>query len=184
MNAMLAEMFRHNLWANLQLVDACEALTESVLEAHVPGTYGTIRDTIGHLAGTEEGYLAMLRSALAPGVPTRDARATPDLATLRERAHRAGQQLDLATVRDHLLASGEGLIAYATSVEGDPRVQVAWPNQVYEMPASLVLVQAINHATEHRSQVNTALTQAGVTPVALDGWAWHAGRMGSPGRSA
>jgi uncharacterized damage-inducible protein DinB len=152
MNAMLAEMFRHNLWANLRLIDACVALPESVLEAHVPGTYGTVRETIGHLAGTEEGYLAMLTGALAPGALPRDATATPDLATLREHALRAGQQLDLATVRDHLRASGKGLIAYAASVEGDPTVQVAWPDQVYELPASLVLAQAINHATEHRSR--------------------------------
>jgi uncharacterized damage-inducible protein DinB len=36
------------------------------------------------------------------------------------------------------------------------------------------LTQAINHATEHRTQIRTALTQAGIEPPALDGWAWDA----------
>jgi uncharacterized damage-inducible protein DinB len=37
-------------------------------------------------------------------------------------------------------------------------------------------VQAINHATEHRSQVMTALTQVGITPPDLDGWSWSGER--------
>jgi uncharacterized damage-inducible protein DinB len=40
------------------------------------------------------------------------------------------------------------------------------------MPAALFLVQAINHATEHRTQIKTALTQAGISPPELDGWTW------------
>jgi uncharacterized damage-inducible protein DinB len=40
------------------------------------------------------------------------------------------------------------------------------------MPLSLFLLQAINHATEHRSQVATILTQLGLTPPEMDGWAY------------
>lgn len=36
----------------------------------------------------------------------------------------------------------------------------------------MVLVQAINHATEHRAQIMTTLTQAGVEPPSLDGWTY------------
>jgi uncharacterized damage-inducible protein DinB len=38
------------------------------------------------------------------------------------------------------------------------------------MPASLLLLQAVNHGTEHRSQVATILTQLGIEPPDMDGW--------------
>jgi uncharacterized damage-inducible protein DinB len=165
MNPILVDMFRHNLWANLRLIDVCAALAGEALDTNVPGTFGSIRDTLGHLAGSEEGYLAALEGSS-------EDEANPSLATLRERALAAGRLLDLATVREHARVSGEGLIAYAEQVEGSPEVRVTWGDQVYELSAALYLVQAINHATEHRSQVMTALTQAGITPPDLDGWAW------------
>jgi uncharacterized damage-inducible protein DinB len=39
-----------------------------------------------------------------------------------------------------------------------------------QVPASVVLVQAINHATEHRAHAATILTQLGIEPPLLDGW--------------
>lgn len=161
MNEILADLFRHNLWANLTLVDRCARLPEGMLATNVPGTYGTIRDTLAHVAGAEERYLSALSG-------------------VSERRHPTLEETnsDLATLREHLRQSGEGLIAYAESVVGDPRLQVTWRVQAYEMPASLFLVQAINHATEHRSQVMTALSQGGVTPPELDGWTWDAERRG------
>jgi hypothetical protein len=85
---------------------------------------------------------------------------------------------DLATLREHARRSGEAFIAYAETVEGNPILDVTWHGQSYEMPAALFLVQAINHATEHRTQIKTALTQAGITPPELDGWTWNDARRG------
>jgi uncharacterized damage-inducible protein DinB len=176
-NPILTELFRHNLWANLTLIDLCATLPDDILEANVPGTFGSIRETLGHLVGTEEGYLAGL-----VGESERDAssdeEAHPNLATLRERALDAGEVLALSTVRAHALKSGEGLIDYAATVEGDPTVWVAWFGQIYEMSAALFLVQAVNHATEHRAQIKTALTQAGISPPELDGWTWDREKSG------
>ncbi len=39
------------------------------------------------------------------------------------------------------------------------------------LPAVTVYVQAINHATEHRSQIATILTQQGVESPNFSGWA-------------
>jgi hypothetical protein len=36
-----------------------------------------------------------------------------------------------------------------------------------------VLIQAIKHATDHRSQVATVLSQQDVTLPELDGWAYY-----------
>jgi uncharacterized damage-inducible protein DinB len=34
------------------------------------------------------------------------------------------------------------------------------------------MVQAINHATEHREQINSMLSTLGMTPPDLDGWSY------------
>jgi uncharacterized damage-inducible protein DinB len=173
---VLVELFHHNLWANLALIDLCLTLSDEILETNVPGTFGTIRDTLSHLAGTEEGYLSGLVGERTERSSNSDEQESPNLATLRERALQSGEGLHLAIVREHAVQSGEGLIAYAAAVEGNPTLQVIWHDQSYELPAALLLIQAINHATEHRTQIKTALTQAGITPPALDGWTWDAAR--------
>jgi uncharacterized damage-inducible protein DinB len=160
-NPILVELFRHNLWANLTLIDLCLTLPEEMLETNVPGTYGGIRETLTHLVGAEERYV----SAFARGPERRNP-------TLEETAP------DLATLREHARESGERFVAYAETVEGNPTLDVTWRGQSYEMPAALFLVQAINHATEHRSQIKTALTQAGISPPELDGWTWDDERRG------
>ncbi|MGH2616878.1 MAG: DinB family protein, partial [Thermomicrobiales bacterium] len=111
----MADLFRHNLWANLTLIDFCMAQPHEVLDTNVLGTFGSIRDTLGHLAGVEEGYLR----ALVGGEETE-----PDLVSLRERALAAGEVLDLAAVREHARASGERMVAYAETVDGNPTVLV------------------------------------------------------------
>src|SRR5215212_8666333 len=126
-NPILAELFRHNLWANLILIDLCATLPNEILETNVPGTFGAIRETLTHLVGAEERYL----SALVAGPERRNP-------TLEETAP------DLAVVREHARQSGEGFIAYAESVEGNPTLRVTWHGQSYETPTALFLVQAIN----------------------------------------
>jgi len=36
-----------------------------------------------------------------------------------------------------------------------------------------VVIQAINHAIDHRSQIATLLSQQGIEPPDLDGWAYN-----------
>ena len=163
-NPILTELFRHNLWANSTLIDFCAALPDDVLETTVPGTYGEILKTLAHVAGAEERYLAALT-----GGPER---RNPSLEQTIP---------DLATVHEHLRQSSEALIDFAGRVEGDPTLTVTWHGGTYEMPVSLFLVQAINHATDHRTQIKTALTQAGIEPPELDGWNWDDARQGSSG---
>ena len=161
--SVLAELFRHNLWANLTLIDLCLTLPEEILETNVPGTYGGIRETLTHLVGAEERYL----SAFAGGLERPQS-------SLEETAP------DLATVREHARQSGERFIAHAGTVAGNPTLDVTWHGQSYKVPAAFYFVQAINHSTEHRTQIKTALTQAGISPPELDGWTWVDERRGPP----
>lgn len=154
MNVGLVDFYKHNLWANLLLLDACADLTDEQLEASAPGTYGSIRDTLMHLYHAEESYLARLTGQfpehpLGPG-------AFPGIETLREHARR----------------SGEGLIASASTMDPAHILRGTYRGEPYELPAIVPLMQAILHATDHRSHIATVLSQVGVQPPDLSVWAY------------
>ena len=150
----LVALFRHNLWANLRLLDACAALNEQQLAATTAGTFGPINNTLKHIVGAEQGYLIHL-TGRQPETPLRR-EDNPDVAALREYARQFG----------------EGLIAVAAGVSPSDVVNLEGGGQRWPAPASLILTQAINHATEHRAQVMTILTQQGIEPPELSGWAY------------
>lgn len=161
MNAPLAHLFRHNRWANLRLLDACAALPPEHLDAEAVGGYGSIRATFAHLAGAEERYLR--------GFTGEDSHAT----ILED----AGP--DLATVRAHLAASGEAFVGIAEGMAEDRVLMTRRLGEERRLPATLLLTQAINHATEHRTQIATILTQLGVEPPSTDGWTFAAEEEGT-----
>ena len=150
----LVTMFRHNLWANLGLIDACAALDEAQLAATAVGTYGAIYDTLHHLVRAEQGYLFLLTGDSPVARMSREDK--PTIATLRQNSRLFGEGL-------MAVAAGVTSSALAHSVEEDGR---------WAIPAGVVLTQAINHATEHRAHITTILTQIGVQPPELDAWAF------------
>ena len=153
MSALLAEFFRHNAWANQHLLDVCAGRTEQQLDATVPGTYGSIRDTLGHLLGAEKRYLAALSgveiersSGALPGFPAFD--------RLRDQARR----------------TGHGLIDVARRTRPNRIVRGVRGGEPFAIPAAVFLMQAIDHATEHRTHIRTILTTLGIEPPDLDAW--------------
>ena len=68
----------------------------------------------------------------------------------------------------------ERLEESATQVAEEREVEVIGddPPGTWRMPGPLLLLQAVNHGTEHRSQVATILTQLGIQPPEMDGWTY------------
>src|SRR5947209_11739579 len=56
-NGPLAEMFRYNRWANLRLIDACQALTDDQLASNAPGASGSIGELLTHLVGGQQTFV-------------------------------------------------------------------------------------------------------------------------------
>jgi uncharacterized damage-inducible protein DinB len=73
---------------------------------------------------------------------------------------------------ESLRATGSGLIEWAPRIGADDTVEIDWDGTPVELPKAILLTQAINHATEHRSQIMTILTQLGIEPPELDGWTY------------
>lgn len=49
--SLLTDAFAPHVWATLRLIDTCLALSPEQLETGVPGTSGSILDTMRHLVG-------------------------------------------------------------------------------------------------------------------------------------
>jgi uncharacterized damage-inducible protein DinB len=149
---LLADAFGHHVWATLQLIDTCLALEPAQLETSVPGTYGSILDTMRHLVGADASYLFVLSGGRA--------------AEIEE------DQMDLRELRAVMATNGP---AWASLVAGDldaDAIVVRHRDDGSEShaPLGIRLAQALHHGTDHRSQVCTALTTLGVEPPAIDTW--------------
>lgn len=155
MATILAELYRHNRWANLKLLDLCAGLSTEQLDLNAPGTYGRVCDTLVHLVGAEGRYAATLGGP-PPNHPVREDEPFPGVGALRERAER----------------SGEWLIEFAEENPNGKILTGTWRGEPYRMAAAMLMVQAINHATEHRAHVVSILTQHGVDVPYLDGWVY------------
>lgn len=159
--SLLSDAFGHHAWATTRILDACEPLDPAQLATSVPGTFGSILDTLRHLVGADAGYLFALTGGRIPDVDAERMTIT-DLRAATERHAAAWQELlaaELDAEQDVVRHRDDGTDSHA--------------------PLGIRLAQALHHGTDHRSQVCTALTALGVTPPEIDVWdyAWKDRRM-------
>jgi uncharacterized damage-inducible protein DinB len=150
----LTTLFSHHLWANLCLFERCAQLTGEQLDASIPGSFGSIAVTMQHIVTSEQSYF----SRISTGKPRRyDENAAA---------------LTMAEMLESLRTTGTGLIEWAAKVQADETVTVDWEGTPREVPKTVILTQIINHATEHREQIKAIMTELGIEPPDLQGWAY------------
>ncbi len=150
----LTMLFRHNLWANLRLLERCAELTSEQMSATIPGSHGSVHDTLQHIVTSEQSYF----SRISTGQPRR----------------RPGGEAPMTIVEmvEAMRTTGLGLIEWASKVQAGDTVQVDWDGTPRAVPKTIILTQVINHATEHREQVKAILTQLGIQPPDLQSWSF------------
>ena len=67
-------------------------------------------------------------------------------------------------------ATGNGLLEWVQKVRPEDTVEVDWDGQPRAVPKTILLLQVIEHAHEHREQVKSILTLMGIEPPDLQGW--------------
>jgi uncharacterized damage-inducible protein DinB len=154
----LTTLFSHNLWANLRLLECCAALSSEQLDATISGTYGSIQDTLEHIVTAERFYYSRISTGQ------------------RYRRPENAPPLTFAEMTESIHASGAGFIEWAPKILPNDTVPIDWDGTMRDVPKTILLTQAINHATEHRAQVMAILTQLGIEPPELDGWTFFAER--------
>jgi hypothetical protein len=76
MDTTIVELFKHNRWANLRLLEACHVCSDEQLDASVVGTFGSMRQTLVHLLAAEERYVSLLGGP-QPERPLRESEGFP-----------------------------------------------------------------------------------------------------------
>ncbi len=146
---ILGKLFEHNNWANLQIIQACSALSDEQLDAEPrSATKGSIRVTVLHLVGSQASYLSLLTLPV-------------------EARHYA--PLEFAELQESARISGEGLLALARGEQKPLKPQLQTKDGFFVEPW-VVMLQVNNHATEHREQIKSMLSALGVSPPDIDGW--------------
>jgi len=148
----LGDAFAHHGWATLRVLDVCGELSDEQLATSVPGTYGSILDTLRHTVGADVSYLVVLSGG--------------------QRASIDEDVMDIPQLRREMEIDAD---AWANVVAGDLD-----PEEILERhrpdgsktfaPRGIRLAQALHHGTDHRSQICTALTALGIEPPAIDVW--------------
>ena len=150
--SVLTTFFAHNAWANLKLLDFCEQLSDEQLDATAIGCFGSIRDTLWHIVGGEVSYVERVNGKL-PAKPV------------------SGDQFPgFAALKDAARWTNDELLLLALSAQQDTLVREPPPDYNFQYRLASLMVQAINHATEHRAQISAIITQLGMELPDMGGW--------------
>ena len=152
MTGQLDDAFGHHVWASLRVLDACSALTPDQLQTSVPGTYGTILETVHHLVESDTFYLFVITEGRVARVPE--------------------EGMELAELRT-VMGANERHWTSVLAEDRDPdslTVVRSDDGSEFHAPMGIRLAQALHHGTDHRSQICTALTTLGIEPPGIDVW--------------
>jgi len=148
--------FGHHLWATRRVLEVCRDLSAEQLALAAPSTYGSIGDTLDHFVSSDRSYLSRLNG------------------TGRKGALNAGGPGPLL---DHFAQSSDGWRAYLGSgPDFEAGIDVERRGVV---PAWVIVLQAIHHGNDHRTNVGTVLLRHGIEAPEFDAWAyaWEEGAL-------
>jgi uncharacterized damage-inducible protein DinB len=151
-------MLAHHLWATAGLIEHLSGLPRARLDEAIPGTYGSILATLTHLVDADRRYLLRLED---PSPPPYEDRTGIELDTLREDVRARGAEWD--RMLDRL---DRGVLRAAIRGKDD------YPDT--DEAEGLLLVQAVHHGNDHRTQICSTLGALGLDVPELDGWEYWA----------
>jgi len=147
-------LFDYNAWANHRALEAACRLTTEQFVQRMGSSFGSVRDTLGHIFGAEWLWLERFQGRSPASLP--DTAQFKDLAGLRERWDEHEPRL-LGFVRGLTQADLDRVMEYKTLKFG-----------VYSNPLWQSMQHVVNHGTYHRGQVTTLLRQLGAQPILTD----------------
>jgi uncharacterized damage-inducible protein DinB len=152
-------LYDYNAWANHRSLDAASALTTEQFVKPLGSSFGSVRDTLGHIHGAEWVWLERFQGRSPSSLP--DTTQFQDIVSLRERWNELETRL-LGFVRGLTQSDLDRVMEYKTLKFG-----------VYSNPLCESMQHLVNHGTYHRGQVTTLLRQLGAQPIGTDLMHFH-----------
>jgi uncharacterized damage-inducible protein DinB len=151
--SLLEDAFAHHGWATIRLIDVCRDLPPQHLRHAVPGTRGPIIETLAHIVDDDTWSLDVLEERTLIDAEE----VTLDLGALRAASQRNAARWSSFVSRS---PDPDAMVTEVDPADGFRRVA----------PVGMRLAAALQHGSDHRSQICTALTTLDVPPPAIDVW--------------
>ena len=151
----IIEFFHYNHWANQELMRICMNLSDEIITASIPGSYGSIRDTFTHILKAEISFLKRIHGTYPE--PDFKWEENPSL----------HQMIAYETTLHEILLDTLQRIPATQNVheEGD-----GW---TFDYQARLIFMSVVYHGIAHRTDITTVLNNKGVSLPELDVWGYE-----------
>ena len=147
-------LYDYNYWANTQILDAVEHVTDEQLFAPTHDSYGNLHGTLVHTMSAE--WLWRMRWLGTSPKVTLHNEDFSSLAAIRSRWNEEEQQM--RTFLASLNEKNVQRVVQYTNIRG----------QTYSAPLWQLMMHLVNHGTQHRSEAATILTDLGHSPGDID----------------
>lgn len=149
----LSDLYAYNAWANDKVFAVCRSVDQTRLDENAPGTFGSIAETLKHMAQVEVVYFLMLQDKPLPSGEARDEFFAHDLTWFAETLARIGQgYLEL--------------LANANDDYYSQPLNVPWFD--FALTKHDGLLQVLSHSALHRAQAFSVLGSRGIEVPDLD----------------
>lgn len=149
MSTALLKLCQHSTWATLALIRYCQDFAAEDLDVTIPGTYGTIRETLRHLVESEEGDLTDLTGERPEPLPD--------------------DPIALDALADRIELLGPRWESFAQDIEFQKR-EIVTKDGRWRVPGAVPLAMVVDHANEHRTHVLSILGACGHAELRLSVW--------------
>lgn len=152
----LIEFVRYNQWANQHLMAFCMTIGEDMLNATIPGAYGSILLTFAHMLRAEASFLKRIHGASPE----------PDF--------RWEDGVGLAQMATYEGELGAKLLETLQRVPATQTVHEEGDGWTFDYHARLIFMSVAYHGVAHRTDITTMLSSHGFQAPELDIWAYQA----------
>jgi uncharacterized damage-inducible protein DinB len=152
----MMEFFQYNHWANQELKGICINLSDEMLTASIPGSYGSIRDTFTHILKAEVSFLKRIHwDYPEPGFKWED-------------------EPGLSQMMAYEATLNEALLGMLQNVPATQNVHEEGDGWTFDYQARLIFMSVVFHGIAHRTDITTMLNNKGVSLPELDVWGYQA----------
>jgi uncharacterized damage-inducible protein DinB len=151
----IVEAIDYDRWATATMITMCRELPDDVLDARLPHFSGSCRELLLHVVGGQQTFALRTNGRQHEGELNRGS-AWPGFDALAAIA----------------AESSAALVEAARGHGADAEVDLPYRRVVYRYPVRFLLVHAVEHGVEHRTEIKLQLAQLGVETPDLDGWSY------------